>query len=230
MTTWRVWVAAGAVLIGACAARGAEFTSPQGFSLSYPDAWAALSKDQTDEVRKKSMSLFKNVTEASLDQVAVMIGEDNAGGFAANANVVVTPGSAPLMEKTEAELCQFVTEQYSKVGLAPYDVQVEKTKVGDLDAISSHYSIKMPGASEPLRQWQVAVPAGRRTYIVTCTSLEADQAKYRPVFAAMVSSFRVTPDPWWQDLLDSGAFRYGVIGGLVGGVVVWLKLRRRRGA
>jgi hypothetical protein len=88
----------------------------------------------------------------------------------------------------------------------------------------------MPGASEPLRQWQVAVPAGRRTYIVTCTSLEADQAKYRPVFAALVSSFRVTPGPWWEDLLDSAAFKYGVIGGLVGGAVAWLKLRRRRAA
>jgi len=230
MTTWRVWVVAGVVLLGACAARAAEFTSPQGFSLSYPDAWAALSKDQTDEVRKKAMSFFKNVTEASLDQVAVMIGEESAGGFAANANVVVTPGSAPLMEKTEAELRQFVTEQFSKVGLVLYDVQVEKTKVGDLDVVSSHYGLKVPSVEGTLRQWQVMVPAKRRTYILTCTSLEADQVKYQPVFTALVSSFRVTPGSWWEDLLDSDVFKYGVIGGLAGGAVAWLKLRKRRAA
>jgi hypothetical protein len=230
MTTWRVWVAAGAVLLGACAAQGAEFTSPQGFSLSYPDGWAAMSKDQTSEARKKIQSHFKEVREADLVQVAVMIGEENAKGFAANANVTVGQGRDPYLEKTEAELRQFIAEQYGKVGLAPYDIQVEKIKVGDMDVVSSRFSLKMPAVNEPIRQWQVTVPGPRRTYILTCTSLEADQAKYQPVFAAIVSSFRVTPDPWWQDLLDSGAFRYGVIGGLVGGVVVWLKLRRRRGA
>lgn len=230
MTTWRVWVATGAVLLGACAAQGAEFASSQGFSLSYPDAWAALSKDQTSEVRKKVMSHFKQMREADLDQMAVAIREDNAGGFAASANVVVAQGRAPRLEKTEAELRQFIAEQYGKIGLAPYDIQVEKIKVGDMDAVSSHYSLKMPMVNEPIRQWQVTVPAKRRTYILTCTSLEADQAKYQPVFASLVSSFRVTPDPWWIDWLGSDIFRYAVIGGVVGGVVAWMKLRKRRAA
>ena len=227
MTAWRIPAMAGAILLFACACRAAEFKSSQGFSITYPDNWLVMSTDQPDKVRREMQSRVKQFSGVDLRRLAVIICEDSPADFVANLNVVVSSGKAPA-QKSDDEYRKLLTDEYRKLGVAVTDVQVERTQVSGLEAVSVHYNAVLQGVAQPQRQWQVTVLDKRRTFNITCSAPEADFAKYEPVFAASVNSLRIGPDSSLAGWLDNTLVRYGLIGVVVACVLVWLKMRMQR--
>ena len=200
-------------------ARGAEYTSPQGFSLEYPDSWKVASKELLKAAEHEAQPLLEKVGAVDFDQVAVIVLSPTIDKFVENVNVVVASGAPPVDEQAKREYVQGLTEQYSGMGLRPSNVKSELIEVGDRRAISVRLDAVFPGQDEPIRQWQVLVPAGRRLYVVTCSALASDFAQYEPVFSKIVHSLRSKGGlaEFWHNLPT--ILRYAIIGGLIGGVI-----------
>ncbi|MCX5684476.1 MAG: hypothetical protein NT049_12425 [Planctomycetota bacterium] len=238
MTGRRMCVMVCILLVGACACRGVEFNSSQGFSLTYPDTWLVLSKDQPEPVRKEMRRRARQFSDFNLNRVAVVICEESPADFPANFNVVIGPRKGSI-DKIEDEVRKILTNEYSKLGVVVTDVEVGRIRVGGLEAVSVYYNAVPPGANQPQRQWQVTVLDKQRTLAITCSAPQPDFAKYEPVFASSVSSLRVAAaaaslpvegvvNPTVKALLDNTYFRYGVIGVAVGGALMWLRVRMQR--
>lgn len=234
MTGRRVCLMACAMLVGACACRGAELKSSQGFSLTYPDEWLVLSKDQPEPVRKEMQLRARQFRDVDLGRVAVIVCEDSPADLVANFNVVVGPRNASV-DKSEDEVRKVLTGEYGKLGVVVTDVQVGRIRVGGHEAASVYYNAVLPGVAQPQRQWQVTVLDKQRTLAITCSAPQPDFAKYQPVFASSVSSLRVAGppadtivNPTLKALLDNALFRYAVIGVAIGGALMWLRVRMQR--
>ncbi|MCX5677043.1 MAG: hypothetical protein NTX87_18800 [Planctomycetota bacterium] len=227
MIAWRMLAMAGVILLCAGAGHAAEFKSSQGFSITYPATWLVMSTDQPDKVRREMQSRVKQFSGVDLRRLAVIICEDSPADFVANLNVVVGSGKAPT-QKSDDEYRKFLTDEYRKLGVAVTGVQVERTQVGGLEAVSVHYNAVLRGVAQPQRQWQVTVLDKRRTLSITCSAPEADFARYEPVFAASVASLRLGPDSSLAGWLDDPLVRYGLIGVVVACVLLWLRMRMQR--
>jgi hypothetical protein len=73
-----------------------------------------------------------------------------------------------------------------------------------------------------VRQKQVVVPVGNKTYTLTCSAASSDYAKYEPMFDRSILSFQIEGG-FFSEL--PGAVRGGIIGAIVGGLVgvgIWL--------
>jgi hypothetical protein len=85
----------------------------------------------------------------------------------------------------------------------------------------------MPGVSGTLRQKQVMIPGGGKTFIVTCTASAETFDLYQPTFEGVLSNFQV-PAPVTRGFDgkqgEEMAFVWGVIAGVVG-VLAWTMWR-----
>ena len=115
-------------------------------------------------------------------------------------------------------------------GLRVENIRSELIDVAGRKAISVRCDVRFPGVPERVSQWQVAVPAGRKSYIVTCSALQPDFARVEPLFKASINSMEVK-----GGLFGSGsrAVLWAVVAGIVGGIVglgIWISRKIRASA
>lgn len=190
------------------------FTSPKGFTITPPDGWSLMSKDAASEVNAAIKKQFPKVDARSMDNLAVML----LSGFDAgvtNLNVVVTPSRLPIGDSgAEQKVAAMLQDQYTKLGITVSKMNVTRKTFGTHPSIVADFESNIGG--QPTRQWQVMMLSGKQTLIVTCSSRQATFEKYAPVFTKTMEAMTFPPDaggefPLW--------LRYGIIGGVVGGLV-----------
>ncbi len=187
------------------------FTSPKGFTITPPDGWTLFSKDAAREKSDAVKKAFPKFDSANLDRMAAMLMNPADSGIT-NINVVVVPSRIPINDSdAEQKLGTMLREQYTKMGASLGKFTAVRKTFGTHKALVADFESNMGGAAT--RQWQVMMPAGSQTLIVTCTSKQSTFDQFTPVFTKAIETMAFSDKefPAW--------LRYGIIGGVVGGLI-----------
>jgi hypothetical protein len=207
-----------------------EFKSPRGFSLRYPAGWTVASDQQRDQVAQEAQKHANQGNGKNVPGPAFLATNLQGGAFKENVNVVVTNGAPAVDEKGAREYADLVAKQMRDVGWNPTDIVSECATFNGRKAISLQWKVRMPGAPFPIRQWQVAIPAGGRTYCITCSAHDSAFERCKPIFATVLDSVEVQGGSGWDSLspILRGTIIGAIIGGLVGGAVALVRKLSRR--
>lgn len=218
------------VVFASAVAQAAEFTSDKGFSLEYPDGWKIATKDERDAIQGVARAALKNLKDVDFDKIAVLIFHPEMDEFVENVNVVVVNESLRINDKAKEEYAENLRKQFSQIGVPIQGLQTSITEVGGRKALSGRYKAKYPTLAGLVRQWQLFVPAGRRTYIVTCSALDGDYARVEPAFTRVVNSLEIEGAGGLADFWFGlpRIFQFALIGGAIGGAIGLIQWLVRR--
>lgn len=155
------------VLLGTAVAK--PYSNPKGYTITPPANWTTEKSTQGD--------------------AAVRFSAPVAQGFAANVLVVVAP-AAP--KSTLEGGVKQINAAYPRIFPGYKKLAQGFTTVGGLRALYNTANLKNGKPPQLFRMHQVVVLKKNLMYTITCTSLDADYAKYHPVFTAMLKSVRWT--------------------------------------
>ena len=216
-----------------------EYIDSSGFSLNYPAAWTVVSKqgdlwERTPQETKNWIAKNK----IDLSKVSMVLLGPSHGDFRENLNVVVAQEGIPVNDEAIAEMTGSVKQHYEAMGLRLEKFDGHIGEVGAGKAIVLNYETRLPAAALVVRQQQVYLPLGNKTYIITSSAKASTFDAYLPVFESVVMSFRapagpnhdvkVTTPDGAATALDSVAFArehlvtLGVIVGAVCGMIAAL--------
>lgn len=201
--------------------RAGEYSSPEGYSFTYPDGWTAASKHDVDMNSASLPKEFKNwvaKTNVDLNQLSVVLVHIGHEQFAENLNVVVVPQELPMNENSVTELTGVLEQQYRTMGIAPKQLQGRLQEVGKNKAIVFTYEAQLPGIGFPVMQKQVYFSGGGKSYIVTCSASTRTFANTLPTFDAILASFNV-PTPSTLSPEMKNIIIMAVVGGIIGGLI-----------
>jgi hypothetical protein len=216
-------------LLLASAARGAEFSSPRGYSLKHPDTWKVLTAAQRQAVNQETQRLLNKMGNLDLDKIDAMVVNPIDDGFFENVNVVVVPGVPRPGVGGEDDLAREVSSGCSAAGIELVSCKVEHARLAGREVLTAHCDLRVPKVAGVVRQWQAIFPHIRRSYIVTCSAQASSFERYEPIFADVLNSMQYGGGlgDWWDRL--PAPMRWGALGGVIGGLVgPWLMSRRRR--
>lgn len=205
------------VAVAICAsARAGEFKSLRGFSLTYPDGWAAISSEQRDAITQELKPWLDKLGKVDLTRMAAVFVNPKDDGFLENINVVVAPGAPGVDAAGQQEYRELLANQLSELGVETRNLEVDQATFGGKPALTARLNLVIPGEAEPVREWQVAIPGRGQTYIVTCSARASEFSQYEPLFQKTIDSLKIDAGPGglWYSL--SPPVRFAIIGGLIG--------------
>ena len=216
---------------------GGTFSDPSGFTLTYPDGWVALNGSiLTTATQNISNELQQWAANSKLDfnKVSMVLVRDGRDEFLENINVVIVKEEIPISDKTVHQLTLTLPQHYAAIGMKVSNVQGRVQQLGSNDAVVMEFQSQIPAVSNTIRQRQVMIAGGGKTYIVTCSGKADTFEEYRPVFDQVLEGFhvpaRVKTGFNWAQLLQKTVIG-GVAGGLIG-AFAWIakKLSPKRDA
>lgn len=163
----------------------------------------------------------KNTPSISVRHVLLV--RDGDDDFLQNLNVVVVEEQQPVNDATLKQLLKLFPQQFASMGLKVNDLQGRMQKVGINEALVFDYRFVVPGTETEVKQRQVRIPGGGKTYIVTCTWKADLSADSLVPFENMLASFKV-PAPIARGFDMTSVLRGAVIGAVVGALVVLFKM------
>lgn len=161
-------------------ALGGEFTSPKGFTITYPEGWKPATKEEYDLVAK--------TMGVKVPDLAAFLYGPRQGDFADNINVLVLPQALTLDEKTEKGLIDSVKNGMAKKAASFSAKQVE---ISGKAAVSIACEVERQPQGDLMRIWQVYIPGKKQVYVFTCATLKARWDELWPTFKEMVYGARV---------------------------------------
>jgi hypothetical protein len=191
-----------ALFLGAVAGRasGGEHRDPTGFSLVYPTGWSAVPGGQskgTHDSLSPDVKAWLDKNSVNLDKMALILIRDGDAESRDTLNVVVENQQLPLNDNTLNTLRSTLPKQYESMGAKVEDVEGRTARVGLNQAGILEYRITFPFADSALRQKQVFLPGGGKTYIVTCTSRADTFADRARSFEEILATIKVPPPIRW---------------------------------
>lgn len=220
-------LAVAAVVCGlAVGAAGKQFTSPKGFSFSYPDDWQVLTKEEQARSTGETASAPDPLGKVDLTQIEVVVYQPQER-FSSNATVAVLPGRARLGEKGQQEAVAQIRKQYTDRGLRVASIRPTQAKVGDVDALSLAVLLALDDGGMT-QQRVMIVPSRGHTILLCCSCSVDDAARTQPAFDQIVGSLKVEggAGSFWTSLPPAG--RYAIIGAAIGlGVAALARMKRR---
>jgi hypothetical protein len=223
------------LLTGGEAARAGEYTDPSGFSFTYPDDWVVVTRPTWEKGKEGLPPEVKNMIAANkidLNRVNVVCIRKGHDEFLENLNVVVDNQQIPVSDSSVKQLTDGLPQKYGAMGIKVDNVQGRIERVGSREAVVVEFNSRVPGIPFPLRQRQILLPGGGKTYIVTCTARADAFDQYLPVFEKTLASVQV-PEPTGKgfDLSQVGktAVLGAIIGVVVGGLVAIIKMFSGKG-
>ena len=208
---------------------GGVYADPSGFSFTYPDDWVAINRQTLGDVNQALPQAAKDWVarnNVDLNRIAVVLLRDGREGFLDNLNVVIENQQIPINEEALKRLTDELVPRYRAMNVTVDDLRGRVQKFGSRDGLVMDYQSKMPGVPFPLRQRQVMLPGGGKTYIITCSAKTDTFDKHQATFEGVVASFQA-PAPivigfdWNQ--VGKNAAVWGIAGGVIGGLVAIIR-------
>lgn len=228
-TRQRLSFAAFLVMLCARSAFGGSYADPSGFSFTHPEGWVPITRMMMGDVNQALPQELKDwVTRNSVDlnQIAVVVIRDGREDFLENLNVVVEKQQIPATEEAVKKLTGELPQQYKAVGVTIEDFRGRVQKIGSRDALVFDYQSRIPGVPFALRQRQVMIPGGGKTFIITCSAKADTFEQHQPTFETILASFQA-PAPvamgfdWGR--VGRSAAAWGIAGGVIGGILAVAK-------
>jgi hypothetical protein len=175
-------------------------------------------KDTIHQVGSSVEQKFPKLGNIDFNQMAVMI-LNPADSGTTTLNVVVSPGKFSVDESgAEDKLAGLLRAQYSQMGVSLDRISVTRKVFGTHTALVADFVSNRQEAS--MRQWQVILPAGNHTLVVTCTAPQSSFDEVTPVFTTAIESMTISTFAFdWSALLQAT-----IIGGVIGGLYGLFKL------
>lgn len=213
------------VMLCGRSAFGGDYADPSGFSFTHPEGWIPITRMAMGDVKQALPQELKDWVKRNnvdLSQIAVVLLRDGREDFLENLNVVVEQQQIPVSEDSVKKLTDQLTQRYREMGVTIEDFRGRVQKVGSRDALMFDYQSRIPGVPFALRQRQVMIPGGGKTFIITCSTKADTFNQHAPTFEAILASFQA-PAPLamgfdWSRVGRSAA-AWGIAGGVIGGLL-----------
>lgn len=215
-------------LVASTAATAGEHADPAGFSFKYPDTWFAITSVNRDSLPPELKNWVAR-NRVDLTRVKVTVLRRANEEFLENLNVVVDTQQMPINNASLQKLLEIIPQQFRSVGVTIEDMQGRLGQFGANQAIILEYRSRLPGVPIPLKQRQVMLAGGGKTFIVTCTAKQDTFDQHVGTFDSILASFNV-PAPIAQGVNLNPILRGALVGGIVGGLAAILAYFRRKKA
>jgi hypothetical protein len=224
------------ILLKSLSASAAEYVSPKGYSLHYPDGWTVSSESQKKDNQKSTDEKHKTESQP----IDVTIRNPRAKEFSEYFSVTVNDQSVSIDAQTVAKYAASLKTEYKQFGIEIKAVQSELIEMNDVNAISVKYEYLYPNTNLFLHQWQVVLSQGGKTYTITFSALKSEFQKAQPVFQNILDSVKFPVekkglldniDPEYRDIIIYALIFGGIggaVGGLIGAIKSWKKPRQLR--
>lgn len=195
-----------------------KYTSPKGYSFSYPPGWILVTELSQQELRE-DVRQWVEEKNFDLEQVDALLLAETTGDFASNVNVVVTKEGFTPNESSAEKLRAELPKQYQRMGMGVGPLTVKLGQAGINPAIIVEFDVKAPLDNKSLQERQYFMRSGRQGIVVTCTAAKEEFEQYAPQFESIVATFELKAPNFWDNLnpIVRSALLYGIIGGVVGG-------------
>jgi hypothetical protein len=207
---------------GATSTVAGEYRDPTGFSFVYPEGWFVVPNLQ-DVTKDKSLPPgIRNWLEKhpiDLNKARLLLVRNADDEFLQNLNVVVVDQQQPVNDTLLKQNLKLFPQQFTSMGLNVNDLQGRLQKVGINEALVFDYRFIVPGTETEVKQRQVHIPGGGKTFIVTCTWKADTSADSLQPFENMLASFNV-PAPIARRFDMTSVLRGAIIGAVIGALIV----------
>jgi hypothetical protein len=171
----------------------------EGFAISVPEAWKAVSVDDVKESGAferfaQENPEFQPYVEAFSGPNSVLkfiaIDPERTKDFSTNANVTVEPLPAGTSRE---QYLDAVVAKLGEIGVAEGDVEQETVKLpaGEADRISYESNVALGDVERALATLQYLIVANDKAYVLTYTALPELAEQSADDFAASAESFRL---------------------------------------
>jgi hypothetical protein len=198
-------------------AHAGEFKSDAGVSFHYPDGWVAITQLNLSELPQEVQEHVRS-NQIDLSQLHVLVVRVTTGEFAENINLIIAPQQVPVTQTVFDQHKARIPGEYEKVGMSASNLSGAMVAIADHPAMVFTCDAEMPFGGEPLRQRQVLIPGGGKTFVFTCTATQSSYDKYSGTFDQILGSLKV-PAPVATGFDWSAVWSKGVLGAIVGGFI-----------
>lgn len=164
-----------ACLGSAAHVQGAEFKSPRGFTLKYPDDWRLIPPERLE--RKDEYGRF----------LAAAMVKTGAAKFPPRVVVTVIPVALDLAKDIRLVVTDIMAS-FTKGEQEVTKVSSGVRMIGDHRAFSVAIKVTKPEIGESIRVWSVSIPGKSSTYTVGCLAGESQWEENYSVFKEVVNS------------------------------------------
>lgn len=200
-------------------ARAGEFQSEEGISFQYPEDWVAITQLNQGDLLPEILEYLRS-NQFDLKSVHVLVLRVTTDEFAENVNLIIIPGQIVASQSVLDQRKANMPVELEKLGVKVSHLSGAIETIANRPALVLTSDVLMPFAEEPLRQRQVLVPGGGKTFVITCTATQASDDKYASTFDEILRSLKL-PAPVASGF-DGLAYSIGIgmiIGGLIGALV-----------
>jgi hypothetical protein len=186
-----------------------EYQDPSGFSFNYPDGWTIVRHgDRVNEFEGVHPEVARTIKKNNFDLKKIAVTLVRIGPKEFPENVSVTVGPYISINADSLKAMSEMPKKLESQGLKFEDVQTRIQRIGVHRAIVAEYRVRFLDVAREMKQKQIMISAGDKTYWVGFTAPIETYEQYAETFDAILASFK-TPAPFIQTLL------YGLIGSLV---------------
>ena len=202
-------------------ARAGEFQSEEGISFQYPEDWVAITQLNQGDLLPEILEYLRS-NQFDLKSVHVLVLRVTTDEFAENVNLIIIPGQIVASQSVLDQRKANMPVELEKLGVKVSHLSGAIETIADRPALVLTSDVLMPFAVEPLRQRQVLIPGGGKTFVLTCTATQASYDKYAATFDGILRTLKI-PAPV-DTRFDRLAEMIGMMTGVLIGVFVGLKL------
>ena len=185
-----------------------------GYEIDIPRGWTALNP-KWDAQRLGRYTGYRTQDWSNVDVILADTAEDE---FHENINIVVLGTRLPVKQSDQAKIeDQIATEFVTEDGDAP-TVSAEIIQIGGRNAWSAKYRLSDSDSGSGLWVWQVFMPMGGKTLVLTSMADSAHFQATRPKYEAAFGSLKIDRtlmDRWMSLPLLIRTLIVGAVLGLV---------------
>jgi hypothetical protein len=177
------------LLVVETVARGEEFRSPEGFSLSYSSGWLAVSKSTNSEELPANVAEWLAKSKTDIGASSVLLVHPSSGDFMEYAKVAST-SYVPINDYTMTNLVGNSQEKFGARGIDADVWEARIRQVGGNKAMVLDYKARSGIANYPLHVRQYYFSKNKKSYVLTCTAKWESFSKYASAFEGIAASFK----------------------------------------
>lgn len=171
--------------------RGVAFESKAGYALTLPKGWEAATAEDKDALLGEAARQFPNLKQIDLRMIDMFAFDTESGGdFATNVNVVRIRQSLEITDANRKEYAAAIEAQFEGIGIKLDRMTSRIDAVGKAHCITTEMFTQINGMK--LYQRGHLFSDDKQAYIITFSTLRADQKAYAGVFDKILESFKAT--------------------------------------
>ena len=166
-----------------------EFRAPEGFTISYPAGWLAISKATETKSIPADVAEWMGKSKVERGSASVLLIHPDNGDFMEYAKVGPT-SYKPINNYTLTNLVGNSQQEFGSKGMTADIWEARIKDVGGVNAMVLDYKVRSAALDEPLHVRQYYFSKQGTSYVVTCTAKWGTFGTYAGAFEGMAASLK----------------------------------------